>query len=209
MANAFGTAPALETRISFVLPPLILHPFADASAPGKLVESSRANLKLQGLLPAGEATKEDLDRALLDGRYSELRMLYYVGKDLARWIEQCLEFVGHLPHSYQGNIAYQSFADLLVQGAPEAVQAKLKKWGVGDYQSIFTRALGLYAIFADAPARNLLTNDFVRHYYRYADQVFTVKQGEYPFQALNAAEFTFELYSSGEYVRLLERSWSE
>ena len=90
--SSFGTAPALTQSIVRTLPPLILHPFADAGGPGKLVESSRANLKLQGLLPQGEATREDLDRALLDGRYSELRMLYYVGKDLARWIEQCLEF---------------------------------------------------------------------------------------------------------------------
>ena len=82
--TSFGTAPALES--SFTLPPLILHPFADATGPGKLVESSRASLKLQGLLPAGEATPEDLDRALLDGRYSEMRMLFYLGRDLARWI---------------------------------------------------------------------------------------------------------------------------
>ncbi len=73
------------------LPPLILHPFADAGGPDKLVESSRASLMLQGLLPSGERTTEDLDRALLDGRYCEIRMLFYVGKDLVRWIEQCLD----------------------------------------------------------------------------------------------------------------------
>src|ERR1700686_841223 len=91
-SSSFGTSPAPRRGVAVTLPPLILHPFADAAGPSKLVESSRANLKLQGLLPAGEATREDLDRALLDGRYSELRMLYYVGRDLARWIEQCLEF---------------------------------------------------------------------------------------------------------------------
>src|SRR5579862_9033223 len=92
--SSFGTAPVLmQQSIVRTLPPLILHPFADAGGPSKLVESSRANLKLQGLLPQGEATREDLDRALLEGRYSELRMLFYVGKDLARWIGQCLEFV--------------------------------------------------------------------------------------------------------------------
>jgi hypothetical protein len=87
---SFESAPALD---AFTLPPLILHPFADAAGPSKLVASSRASLKLQGLLPAGESTQEDLDRALLEGRYSELRMLFYVGKDLARWIEQCVELV--------------------------------------------------------------------------------------------------------------------
>src|SRR6266478_6921965 len=86
------TTAALANRPALMLPPLILHPFADANGPNKLAESSRASLKLQGLLPQGEASREDLDRSLLDGRYSELRMLYYVGKDLVRWIEQCLEF---------------------------------------------------------------------------------------------------------------------
>jgi len=62
---------AVEKRPTFLLPPLILHPFADANGPNKLVESSRASLKLQGLLPQGEASREDLDRSLLDGRYSE------------------------------------------------------------------------------------------------------------------------------------------
>ncbi len=68
--SSFGTAPALTHSIVKTLPPLILHPFADAGGPSKLVESSRANLKLQGLLPQGEASREDLDRALLDGRFS-------------------------------------------------------------------------------------------------------------------------------------------
>ena len=34
------------------LPPLILHPFADANGPGKLVDASRASLMIHGLLPA-------------------------------------------------------------------------------------------------------------------------------------------------------------
>ena len=40
-----------------MLPPLILHPFADAGGPDKLVESSRASLMLQGLLPRESATR--------------------------------------------------------------------------------------------------------------------------------------------------------
>ena len=205
---SFGTAPALEGG-AFALPPLILHPFADASGPGKLVESSRASLKLQGLLPSGESSQEDLDRVLLEGRYSELRMLYYVGKDLARWIDQCLELASRNPAIFPSPLCYQSFADLLVQDAPPSVQTKLKKWGVGDYQAIFSRALGLHCLFADAPPRLILSDDFVRNYYRYADHVFTTKQGECAFQSLNSKDFTFELYSSGEYTRMLERSWGE
>ncbi len=207
--SSFGTAPGFEPGLAITLPPLILHPFADAAGPGKLVESSRANLKLQGLLPAGDSSREDLDRALLDGRYSELRMLFYVGKDLARWIEQSLELVSRHQDRLPRGIVYQSFADLLIQGSPQTVQAKLRKWGVADFQSIFTRALGLYAIFATVPPREVLSDDFVRNYFRYADQVFTLKQGEAPFQVLNSNDFSFELYSSGEYSRMLERSWGE
>ena len=65
--------------------------------PDKLVESSRASLMLQGLLPTGERTTEDLDKSLLEGRYCEIRMLFYVGKDLIRWIEQSLEHVERQP----------------------------------------------------------------------------------------------------------------
>jgi hypothetical protein len=205
--SSFGTVPVLANART--LPPLILHPFADAGGPGKLVESSRANLKLQGLLPQGEATREDLDRALLDGRYSELRMLFYVGKDLARWIEQCLEFVERHQDTLPRGICYQSFASLLIQDPPTPVQSKLRKWGVGDFKSIFGRALGLHTLFAAAPPREVLSDEFVRSYFRFADQIFLSKQSECDFTPLSSREFNFELYSSGEYSRMLERSWGE
>ena len=201
-------ASAAPDRPSLILPPLILHPFADAAGPNKLVESSRASLKLQGLLPAGESTQEDLDRALLDGRYSELRMLFYVGRDLTRWIEQCVEFVDR-QDQLEAGITHQSFATLLVQDAPASVQAKLRKWGVGDYRAIFTRALGLQCLFANAPEREVLSDEFVRNYHRYADQMFALKQGEFEFTLIASRDFKFELYSSGEYSRMLERSWGE
>lgn len=205
----FENSALLDHAPAFVLPPLILHPFADAAGPGKLVESSRANLKLQGLLPAGEASREDLDRALLDGRYSELRMLYYVGRDLARWIGQCLEATERHQAELPAGVTYQSFAALLVQDAPPAVQAKLRKWGVADYKSIFTRALGLQCLFANAPAREILSDEFVRNYFKYADQVFATKQTEREFAAITSRDFQFELFSSGEYARMLERAWGE
>src|SRR5271155_813284 len=96
------------------LPPLILHPFADAGGPDKLVESSRASLMLQGLLPSGERTTDDLDKSLLEGRYCEIRMLFYVGKDLIRWIEQCLEHLERQPDFAGSRITYHSFAAYLV-----------------------------------------------------------------------------------------------
>jgi hypothetical protein len=207
--SSFGTAPVLTHSIVRTLPPLILHPFADAGGPSKLVESSRANLKLQGLLPQGEASREDLDKALLDGRYSELRMLFYVGKDLARWIEQCLEFAERHQDTLPRGICFQSFAGMLIQDPPSGVQAKLRKWGVADYKSIFGRALGLHILFADAPPRDMLSDEFVRSYFRFADQIFLSKQSECDFAPLSSRDFHFELYSSGEYSRMLERSWGE
>jgi len=208
-SRSFFPTSAVLDKPAFTLPPLILHPFADASGPSKLVESSRASLKLQGLLPSGESSREDLDRALMDGRYSELRMLFYVGKDLVRWIEQCLEFSERNSDKLPQGITSQSFAALLTQDAPPSVQEKLRKWGVADFKSIFTRALGLQCLFADAPTREILSDDFVRNYFKYADQMFAVKQGECEFTPLATHDFQFELYSSGEYSRMLERVWGE
>ena len=66
------------------LPPLILHPFSDSSGPNKLVESSRASMMIQGLLPSDNMSMDQLDIKLLDGRYCEIHMLFYVGRDLIR-----------------------------------------------------------------------------------------------------------------------------
>jgi len=191
------------------LPPLILHPFADAGGPEKLVESSRASLVLQGLLPAGDRNTQDVERTLLEGRFCEIRMLFYVGKDLLRWIEQCLELVERTPELSGTGIKYQSFAAYLVGHTPEAVQAKLKKWGVADYRAIFSRALGLSAVFGEVPQREALTDEFIRHYYRYADQLYQIRQGEALFTDISELGFELEIFASGEYSRMLEREWAE
>jgi hypothetical protein len=191
------------------LPPLILHPFADAGGPDKLVESSRASLMLQGLLPSGERSQEDLDKALLEGRYCEIRMLFYVGKDLIRWIEQCLEHVDRHDDLRSAGIKFQSFAAYLVNHTPAPVQTKLRKWGVADYKAIFTRALGLNAILAGVPRRELLSDHFVRNYYRFADQMFLCRQSETQFTEIGEIGFDFEIYASGEYSRMLEKEWAE
>src|SRR5581483_3932944 len=191
------------------LPPLILHPFADAAGPDKLVESSRASLMLQGLLPTGDRSRDDLDKALLEGRYCEIRMLFYVGKDLVRWIEQCLEHVDRNEDLRDAGIKYQSFAAYLVGHTPQPVQDKLKKWGVADYKSIFTRALGLNAVHSGVPRREHLADDFVRNYYRFADQMFACRQAEASFTDISELGFDFEIFASGEYSRMLEREWAE
>lgn len=195
----------LEQRTR-TLPPLILHPFADASGPGKLVESSRASLMLQGLLPSGELSSEELETRLLDGRYCEIRMLFYVGRDLMRWIDQCLELTSRLPGISGRGYTFQTFVSYLVCQTPPPVQAKLRNWGVADYRSIFSRAIALNSMFAEVPPRTVLSNDFVRNYYKFADQIYKMlMQGGYI--EIDKTDFGFELYASGEYSRILEREW--
>ena len=204
---SFDASQPPQSRAACTLPPLILHPFADASGPGKLVESSRASLKLQGLLPSGESSREDLDRALLDGRFSELRMLFYVGKDLARWIEQCLEFAERNRQFLPAGTSYQSFAAMLVDAPPKCVSEKLISWGVSDQRTIFSRAIGLRSAFADLPSAELLSPLFLKNYHRYADHLFACYQRLSPFTLIGSDNFPFELYGSEEYSRKLSEQF--
>jgi hypothetical protein len=191
------------------LPPIILHPFSDPSGPDKLVESSRAHLMMQGLLPSGELSQDEILHRLLSGRLCELRMLYYVGKDLERWVEQCVEMVERDETLRAAGVVMASFVHLLVEAPPDSVRAKLTQWGVADYRSIFSRALGLKAVFSRVPDLDMLSPHFVRYYYRYADQMYACRQGADAFVEIPPENFQFELYASGEYTRMLEREWEE
>jgi len=191
------------------LPPLILHPFADSGGSNKLIASSRASLMLQGLLPREEFTEAELDASLLDGRFCEVRMLYYVGKDLFRWIEQCMEFVESEAVLRDSGIVVQSFTSFVMDDPPHAVHEKLNKWGVVDYKAIFKRAIALNLIFADAPEKDSLAHEFIRNYFRYADQIYAVHQGIRSYTKIRSQSFDFDLFASGEYARLLEREWQE
>ena len=201
------TPASANRKQTWTLPPLILHPFSDPDGPSKLVESSKASMMLQGLLPSGSLSKEALDQTLLDGRFCEIRMLYYVGRDLARWVEQCIEQIDHEPELQGKNYKFQTFAAYLVEDAPALVQAKLKKWGVADYKSIFSRAMGLNSVFVEAPVQEMLTPNFIKNYYRFADQMFAVLQHQVSFSRLPAGQFDFELFASGEYSRMLSKEW--
>jgi hypothetical protein len=189
------------------LPPLILHPFCDRSGPEKLTEASRASLILNGMLPAKEATVRELEETLIDGRYCEISMLFYLGKDLQRWISQCAESVER--NGSSSGIRPESFAALLIEQAPPQVGKKLQDWGVQQYESIFARALGLHAIFTALPERFCLSPDFLRYYYRFADDMYSCRQKLFQFTRLNAAEYEFQVYASGEYTRMLEQEWEQ
>lgn len=195
-----------RTRV-WKLPPLILHPFTDSSGPERLMESSKAHLILQGMLPAGDQSKTDLEQRLLAGRLYELRMLYYLGKDLERWAQQCVDFAMRDNVLAELNATELSFFSLLIEAPPTPVQQKLKAWGVVDSKTIFMRASGLRSVFADAPTRALVTDEFVRNYFRYADQFFLCRVESTEFPTLPAGQFHFDLYASGEYARILERQW--
>src|SRR5689334_5852492 len=162
MARGAIDSSALGAR-KWELPPLILHPFSDQSGPGKLVQSSRASLMLNGLLPNDESSEDELTRKLIEGRLCEIRMLFFVGKDLLRWISQCLDFIGSIPELKGAGIREQSLAEFLVQNPPEPVRAKLRGWGVFDYKSIFSRAIGLNSLFAQPPDETMVSTEFIRN----------------------------------------------
>jgi len=71
------------------------------------------------------------------------------------------------------------------------------------------RALGMNTLLASAPARHSLSDEFVRNYYRYADQLFVSRQNQIPFTGIEDMGFEFEIFASGEYSKMLEREWAE
>src|SRR5947209_12134874 len=133
---------------AFRLPPLILHPFSGPEDTTVLMASSRASLALQGFLPRPEGAVNDLDDQLLRGRYAELRMLFYIGKDLSRWMEQSAESVQLLGLFEGRRIVLETFGPFLGQFGPQHVKAKLEWWGVADFRTVFGGWIGLHAIFA-------------------------------------------------------------
>ena len=190
------------------LPPLILHPFNERVPPSALLENSKAALMLSGLIASDGSDPEDLKRRLLAGRYAEIRMLYFLGKDVLRWIDQCVEWSQRVPELSGAEIRPQSFAALLTADPPESVKEKLVRWGVVDYVSIFTRAIGLNAMFIQPPAFDILAEEFLRNYHRYADFLYRCYMDSEPHGTVASANFRFALYASGEYSRMLESAWA-
>ena len=101
----------------------------------------------------------------------------------------------------------QSFAGLLTGSPPETVQGKLTRWGVLDYVSIFSRAIGLNALFVEPPAFECLAEEFLRGYHRYADFIYQCYMESQPHRKIGSKNFRFDLYASGEYSRMLESEW--
>ncbi len=200
------------------LPPLILHPFSGGSGTDDLVSGSLASLALQGLV-ASTDEESVLLRRMLAGRYQEVRMLLFLGKDIFRWLEQCVEHVANSSREIpSGQISYgqdkdthvtvQSFASLIVDQPPRSVAEKLERWGVTDRRSIFSRAIGIHSLFEEPPPLQSLSAIFLKNYHRYADHAYICYLNSQTFQTIDAADVTFELYASEEYARMLSDGWN-
>lgn len=188
------------------LPPLILHPFAGREGPDRLLEGSRAALMMHGLMPS-DVGMDELTRRVLMGRYNEVRMLYFLGKDVFRWMDQCQEIVDKQEDLRALGIRIQSFAAMLVDAPPAAVTDKLTNWGVSDQRTIFSRAIGLRSAFEELPSPELLSAVFLKNYHHYADHLYACHQRLTAFAAIKAANFPFELYGSEEYSRKLSEQF--
>ena len=196
--------PVLTGR--WTLPPLILHPFAGREGPDKLLEGSRATLMMHGLMPS-DADLDELGRRILLGRHNEVRMLYFLGKDIFRWMDQCEELISKVESLKSLGIRTQSFAAMLVDTPPKSVSDKLNSWGVNDQRTIFSRAIGLRSAFEELPSIELLSPIFLRNYHRYADSLYACYQRLGPFTVVASDNFPFELYGSEEYSKMLSEQF--
>jgi hypothetical protein len=187
------------------LPPLILHPFSGGTGTSELVDGSLASLALEGLVDSAEE-ESILHRRMLTGRYQEVRMLLFLGKDIFRWMQQCVEYV-RSSDSPDTKIVEQSFASLVVDHPPEGVRLKLEGWGVTDRRAVFSRAVGIHSLFQDPPPVESLSPIFLRNYHRYADHAYICYQHSTAFVPLDGLSCRFELYASEEYARLLSDGW--
>ncbi len=195
------------------LPPLILHPFGGGGSTDELLEGSRASLALQGLIDSSQKETE-LFRRIMLGRYQEIRMLLFLGKDIHRWMQQCVDFVERAGDprvwvSERGSerVSEQSFAALVVEDPPPGVQTKLERWGVSDRRAVFSRAIGINSLFNAPPPAETLSATFLKNYHRYADHAYICFQHLKPFPVLDPGRFDFQLYASEEYARLLSDQW--
>jgi hypothetical protein len=191
------------------LPPLILHPFSGGHGADDLVDGSLASLALQGLVASSEE-EYVLRRRMLAGRYQEVRMLLFLGKDIFRWLSQCVEHMqdSNTSDGQDRRIVEQSFSALVVEDPPEAVCRKLQGWGVTDRRAVFSRAIGIHSLFQEPPPFDSLSPIFLKNYHRYADHSYICFQHSNAFLELDGTKFQFELYASEEYARLLSDGWN-
>ena len=143
------------------LPPLILHPFGGDNGTAQLLEGSRAAIALQQA-SLSNPQYADIQQRVILGRYQEIRMLLFLGKDIFRWIDQCMDQMDR-----SGDIGIrinsQCFSALIVDTPPAAVRKKLEDWGVSDRRAVFSRAIGIRCLFEEPPGIDMLSPMFLEH----------------------------------------------
>ncbi len=199
-------SPIPETRLSLIpLPPLILHPFGGESGTEQLLEGSRAALALQQA-SISNPHYADIQQRVMLGRYQEIRMLLFLGKDIFRWIDQCLDQMER-----SGNVGLrvnaQCFSALVVDTPPLAVSRKLEGWGVSDRRAVFSRAIGIRCLFEEPPDIGTLSPMFLENYHRFADYAYVCFQQMKAYQPIDGTAFDFQIYASEEYSRILSDQW--
>lgn len=193
----------------WTLPPLILHPFSGDDTAENLLEGSKASLMLNGLLPNPGKDREYLNDVVLRARVQELRMLYFLGKDLTRWIDQCVDYVRRTPDLKGGGLRAQSFASYLVEQPPATIARKMETWGVTDQRSVFSRAIGITSMLAAPPSVENLSPLFLHHYHRFVDYLYICYQNLEPFSEIQPGMFVVEIYASAEYTKMLSEQWEK
>src|SRR5580700_1840239 len=179
-----------ETLLVLHLPPLILHPFTNADD----VE------KLAAILGEDEPALR-----LLETSYAEIRMLCFIGKDLNRWTGQCLEFLRRRPESLARSVSEADLIRFLLFKTPDAVRATLISWGVQNFDSVFSKALGLSRIFCHAPDPRTLSLEFIEHFREYADLLYRFRLDRQEPERPATVQFEFALYASREYIAIFEK----
>lgn len=174
------------------LPPLVLHPFD---------RRSDANERYQA------THDEPLSGRYLQARYDEFRMLCLIGRDLNRWLEQCMEVASGDPEL--ADLSECSFIAILLFAPPMPVLQKMHAWGIKNFQLLFSRAIGLNAVFPHPPSISDVSEAFLRDFHRYADALYDARLKSENAAVVLENIFTFDVYASGEYLSHLEKSWEE
>lgn len=181
-----------SNRVLRELPPLILYPFNHRPEPECRLQPNY---------------HEALMDPRLEVRYDEFRMLCLIGKDLNRWLEQCVEATAR--DSELAGLSECNFIAALLFAPPTAVLQKMRIWGVKQYQVIFSRAIGLNAVFPHPPSASNVSESFLRNFHKYADALYDVRAKAEDATAAQEVTFAFEIYASGEYSSYLESIWEE
>lgn len=134
-------------------------------------------------------------------------MLCLIGKDLNRWVEQCVDMASVDPTL--AGLSERDFIAALLFNPPASVQRKMHIWGVKNYQIIFSRAIGLNAAFPHPPSVFDMSESFLRRFHAYADALYDARCKAEEAAAGQGIKFAFEVFASGEYASYLEKSWEE